>query len=61
MCQAFEDYKEEGRMEEREEAYEKIISIMKKLNVSIDVIKQQLIEEYSLNEIEVEEKLKKYY
>ena len=65
MCQAFEDYKEEGREEgreeAREEACEKIISIMKKLNVSIDVIKQQLIEEYSLNEIEVEEKLKKYY
>ena len=51
----------EAREEAYEENYEKVITIMKKLNVSVEVIKQQLMEEYSLSEAKVEEKLKKYY
>ena len=61
MCQAFEDYKEEGRMEEREEACEKIISIMKELNVAAETIREKLMEKYCLSGLEVDEKMKKYY
>ena len=61
MCQAFEGYKEEGRIEGREEAYEKIISIMKELNVAAETIREQLMEKFSFSASEVDEKMKKYY
>lgn len=69
MCQAFEDYKEEGRtegriegrIEGREEACEKIISIMKELNVAAEIIREKLMEKYFFSVSEVDEKMKKYY
>lgn len=53
--------KKEGREEAYEENYEKVIGIMKELDVPVEKIKNILIEKYSLSETEVEDKLEKYY
>lgn len=51
----------EAKREAYEENYEKVISIMKKLNLSAEKIKEMLMGEYSLSEEEVKEKIEKYY
>lgn len=51
----------EAREEAYEENYERVIKILKKLNLSSEKIKEMLIEEYSLSEEEVKEKMDKYY
>jgi len=53
--------KNEGRDEAYEENYEKVIKMLKKLNLSSEKIKEMLIEEYSLSEEEVKGKMDKYY
>ena len=51
----------EAKEEAYEENYEKVIAIMKELNVPFEKIKEKLMEKYCLNEEAVEEKMEKYY
>ena len=51
----------EAREEAYEENYERVIRMLKKLNLSFEKIKEMLLEEYSLSEEEVKEKMDKYY
>lgn len=51
----------EGREEAYEENYEKVIRIMKELDVAPEMLRKLLVKNYSLSEAEVEEKMNKYY
>ena len=56
-----EEMKTQLKEEVKEKSIAEVIRVMKKLNVSKDVAKEQLVEEYAMSENEAQEKIEKYW